>query len=333
MNRSRIIVLLLAALLALAVPARAAGQTVTDTLGRQRQVPLPLTRVVALGVFAGEALCALGAGQAIVGRSQWVVWPPALRRLPSLGQPEQINLELLLELRPQAVIADSHFLGAARVIEAAGIPMLFIDGFHLADVSPGLKLLGRWFNRQQRAERLARFLDQREHMIRSRVAGLSQDQRPLVFSGFGRGILRTYSDLAGEHLLTVAGGRNLAGGLPVMIPRISVEWLLQQDPDFVLLTADLNQTGFQAVERSRLAVLWQEAASRPGIRRLRAVKEHHLYIYDGRLGYGLRSIIKALYMAKWFHPDLFKDLDPAAEHRRLVAGFFGLELQGAFVYP
>jgi len=50
--------------------------------------------------------------------------------------------------------------------------------------------------------------------------------------------------------------------------------------------------------------------------------------------YSVRSIIAELYLAKWFHPELFKDVDPEAVHRDLVKNFYDIELDGdAYIYP
>ncbi len=48
---------------------------------------------------------------------------------------------------------------------------------------------------------------------------------------------------------------------------------------------------------------------------------------------GVRSIIGELYLAKWFHPDHFEDIDPEEVHEELVQQFFGQELEGVYVYP
>ena len=48
---------------------------------------------------------------------------------------------------------------------------------------------------------------------------------------------------------------------------------------------------------------------------------------------GIGMPIGCLYFAKWFHPDLFEDIDPEEVHEELVQEFFGQELEGAYVYP
>ncbi len=40
-----------------------------------------------------------------------------------------------------------------------------------------------------------------------------------------------------------------------------------------------------------------------------------------------------LYMGKWFHPDLFEDVDPAAVEKEMLEKFYGMEMEGTWAYP
>ena len=71
----------------------------------------------------------------------------------------------------------------------------------------------------------------------------------------------------------------------------------------------------------------------PGFKEIKAAKDGKVYIIDSRLITGPRSIIGLLYYANWFHPGLFQDIDPEAVHREMLQRFFGLELEGTWVYP
>jgi iron complex transport system substrate-binding protein len=48
---------------------------------------------------------------------------------------------------------------------------------------------------------------------------------------------------------------------------------------------------------------------------------------------GIRYPVGLLYWAKWFHPSLFEDIDPAAVHAQLIQQFFGVTLEGVHAYP
>jgi iron complex transport system substrate-binding protein len=63
-----------------------------------------------------------------------------------------------------------------------------------------------------------------------------------------------------------------------------------------------------------------------------AVTEGKVYVIKNTV-LVTRRPIGLLYLAKWFHPSLFEDIDPAAIHNQMIQKFFGADLQGVFVYP
>jgi iron complex transport system substrate-binding protein len=73
-----------------------------------------------------------------------------------------------------------------------------------------------------------------------------------------------------------------------------------------------------------------------------AVREKQVYVLSGHFMYGgpyagCRGFLGTIYMAKWFHPELFEDLDPQAIHQEYLKRFQGLDIdldeKGVFVYP
>ncbi|MCP1391366.1 MAG: hypothetical protein J5I35_01235 [Methanothrix harundinacea] len=66
---------------------------------------------------------------------------------------------------------------------------------------------------------------------------------------------------------------------------------------------------------------------------MRAVKDERVYIITSGIVGGAPSVIGDLYLAKWFHPDLFEDVEPESVHGELLQKFLGLELDGVYVYP
>ncbi|RLG34779.1 hypothetical protein DRN97_01600 [Methanosarcinales archaeon] len=86
----------------------------------------------------------------------------------------------------------------------------------------------------------------------------------------------------------------------------------------------------------------EEIMSRDILQNVPAVKDKRVYIITVQLLYGLpvsgcRSFIQVAYQAKWFHPELFEDLDPKAIHQEYLTRFQGLDIdlneKGVFVYP
>ena len=69
----------------------------------------------------------------------------------------------------------------------------------------------------------------------------------------------------------------------------------------------------------------------------KAVEKERVYLYENELGNTPRHIVGLAYTAKWFHPDLFQDLDSQAIHQEYLTRFmridYDLEKYGVFVYP
>ena len=76
-----------------------------------------------------------------------------------------------------------------------------------------------------------------------------------------------------------------------------------------------------------------EIISRPELSDVVAIKEDHVYVLGAPISSGIRSLVGELYLAKWFHPDLFEDIDPEDVHRELLDKFFDQELEEVYVYP
>ena len=69
-----------------------------------------------------------------------------------------------------------------------------------------------------------------------------------------------------------------------------------------------------------------------------AVKNGKVYVICGRFAYGIHYPVIIAYYAKWFHPDLFEDLEPQAIHQEYIDRFctgldYDLDEHGVFVYP
>lgn len=73
--------------------------------------------------------------------------------------------------------------------------------------------------------------------------------------------------------------------------------------------------------------------SRPGLKETDAVKNGRVYLVSDDTTCAPRGAAGLYYLAGWFHPDIFKDVDPEAVHREMLKKFYGEELRGIWVYP
>ena len=195
-------------------------------------------RIVSLAPNLTEITYAAGAGPALVGTVEYSDYPEAARSLPRVGDGWRIDLEQVLALRPDIVLAWSSGTPAATIerLRATGLRVVEVPTFRLADVSAALRLVGELAGTRAAAESAAARFDAQVQRLRRQHAGalpvrvfIEIDDEPL-FTVNGRHII---SEVAG-----LCGGRNVFAGLPQIAPQVDVEAVLASDPDVILSTDD-----------------------------------------------------------------------------------------------
>ncbi|HRW82027.1 MAG TPA: ABC transporter substrate-binding protein [Methanothrix sp.] len=307
--------------------------TVTDYTGRSVTIDKPVEKIVSLSSSGSEIICALGAGDRIVGRGESSLFPPSLAEVAVMGKSSlSPDLELIVEQDPDLVIADTMLKDDARTsLENAGIPVLeesFVDPPRVIEVAGHL---GTILDEEERAADLVDFLERFQRIIEDNVSGLGPDERPDVFLE-REWVYHTASAGTSSHNLVVfAGGDNIAGDEEIEYPTVSPEWVVESDPDVIVKLA-WSTTGETSTEEE-LAAVRDEILSRPELANVKAVRDGRVHVLNSKANSGLRSIIGELYLAKWFHPQLFEDVDPEEVHQDMIRRFFDLDIEGAYAYP
>jgi len=307
--------------------------TVTDYTGRSVTIAQPVERIVSLSSSGSEILCALGAGDRIVGRGETSLFPPSLAEVAVMGKSSlSPDLELIVEQDPDLVIADTMLKDEDRTsLESAGIPVLeesFVDPPGVIEVAGHLGLI---LDQEERASELVDFLEGRQSLIEDEVSGLGPEGRPDVFLEREWAYHTASAGTSSHNLVVFAGGDNIAGDEDIEYPTVSPEWVVECDPE-VMVKLAWSTTGETSTEEELEAVR-DEILSRPELANVKAVREGRVHVLNSKANSGLRSIIGELYLAKWFHPQLFEDVDPEEVHRDMIRRFFDLELEGAYAYP
>lgn len=306
--------------------------TIVDSTGRKVEVPCPAERIVSLQAGASELICILGAADRIVGRNRASNFPPCVEEKLVVAQTTQnINMELLLEQKPDLVIATSYIpTEMQEKIEAAGIPVVIVAT--TLEVDPlinTIRLLGQIQDKSEEAEEIIGFVEHYVNLVRERTGRLKPEEKPLVYHEL-TGVYHTCA--TGTYVdtdIVLAGGINIAASEPVKYPLVSVEWVLERNPDIILKVAGAKEIATEEV----LKEVRDEIMTRSGLRDTKAVIDGRVYVHAYALQRGPQLAVGLLYWAKWFHPELFKDINPSAVHKELLNKFYKLEPEGIFVYP
>jgi iron complex transport system substrate-binding protein len=206
-----------------------------DDAGHAVVLDAPARRIVSLAPYLTELLYAAGAGDAIVGTSEFSDYPQAARDIPRIGGGAGLDIESIIALQPDLVVAwqSGNPEGQLERLQALGTTLFLSEPRQLLDVPGTLVRLGKLAGSEQAAQAAVRSFEVRHRKLQQRYSG-----RPTVdvFYQVWRQPLMTVN---GEHLISdvirLCGGRNVFSDLPVLAPQIDIEAVLAADPAVIIV--------------------------------------------------------------------------------------------------
>ncbi len=268
--------LLLVLLLFSGCVARAAI-TVVDDAGRRVTLARPAQRVISMAPHVTELLFAAGGGARIVGAMNYSDYPAAARSIPLIGSNSQIDLERVIAMKPDLLIVWQSGNTARQIaqLQGLGIPVFHSEPRKLDEVATSLLRFGQLLGTEQTAQAAAA-------QYRAKLAALQTrySKRPQV-SVFYQAWDSPLYTLNGEQIasdaIRLCGGTNIFAGLKTIAPQVSVEAVVQQDPEAIVggklytpqdrgLSIWQPYRGMTAVRRNNLFTLDEELLTRPGPR-------------------------------------------------------------------
>jgi len=291
-----------AVMLALWSAAAWAAVSAVDSAGRRVSLPAPAQRIVSVAPHVTELLFAAGAGSRVVAVSEYSDYPEVARRLPRVASSGAVNVEEVLALRADLVVAwrlDATARSLDR-IEALGIPVFYSEPHRLAEIPNAIEALGLLAGTEEAARAAAQTLRSELEQTRVRYHG-----RPIV-RVFYQISDRPLMTVNGRHFISDAialcGGRNVFADLPLIAPMIDAEAVMAADPDVIIAARrDAGDAAWQAfwrrfgqlraVRNSNLVTLQQDQMHRHGPRAIAAAGRLCEALDEARARSGLRAAI------------------------------------------
>lgn len=280
-----------------------AGGAAAFALLRGRQQPLPSAegkpRIVSLAPNVTEVLFVLGLGGQVVGVTDQCDYPPAARETPRVSGFGTPNVERLLALSPDLVIAcglEKPELTA--VLRQAGTQVVnvqetgFMAGF--PELFEAIRRIGGATGRAAEAEKLVADMERKLDAVAARVGRVDDAKRPRVFVEIEESPLMTAG--AGsfiDDLVRRAGGRNVAHEIARAYPRIDPEKVIAWNPD-VILVAHSDRPG-EATQRLARRVGWSEVAAVRNRRVIDDIDADLLFRPGPRLVEGVKALAERLH--------------------------------------
>jgi cobalamin transport system substrate-binding protein len=279
----------------LALPVAARCETFKDALGRDVVIPERPKRIIPLAPSLTEILYFLGLGDRVVGVTNHCDYPPEVRVKPKVGSYVNLNVEQIVSLRPDLVVGtvDGNEQMVVELLEQAGIPVYVVNPRNVREAVETIALLGRVCGVKEKGKALAEDLTVRVNKVVQKTATL---RRPLVFLQIQlQPIMTVNKHTIHNDLIQLAGGRNMSAEEPITYPRISLEEVIRQGPEIILISSMERQGRFERARQD-----WLRWTSIP------AVKTGRVYLIDSDLiDRPSPRVVQGLeIMAKLIHPEI-----------------------------
>ena len=342
--------------------------TVTDVAGREVTVDAPVERVI-LGegrqIYLLAALQPAAPFEHVVGwrkdfsqadpdnYAAYAAKFPEMTDIPTFGgfKDGTFDVEQAAALQPDVVLMNLEAKAATEdaayddKLAKLGIPIVYVDFREkpLEHTIPSMRLMGRLLGEEDRAQAFIDFSQAQMARVTETIAA-ADPERPKVFidraGGYSEDCCMSFGAGNFGEYVEIAGGTNIAADIiPNTFGNLNPEQIIAANPDQVVVTggnwdayvpggdwvgvgpgADMDEaraklqaltkrtamTGITAVEKDNFHAIWHQFYNSP-----------YYFVAVQRL-------------AKWFHPELFHDLDPEATLKTLHQRFLPIDYQPGY---
>lgn len=237
---------------------------VNDDTGQELVLERPARRIVSLAPHITELLFAAGAGEFVVGVSEFSDYPAEAVSIPRIGGGGGLDLEAVVALQPDLVVAWHSGNPASQIerLRSLGMTVFVSEPRDLQGVPDTMEKLGR--------------LAGTETIAQGAVMAFTERYQQLTYQYRDRADVGVFYQIWAQPLMTVngrhlisavirlCGGHNVFAALPSLAPRVDIEAVLVANPE-VIIAGDDDGSSVRPLTQWRR---WME---------LSAVQHGHLY--------------------------------------------------------
>ncbi|MEW9525451.1 ABC transporter substrate-binding protein [Agrobacterium radiobacter] len=362
--------LALGLLVSAAWPAFAEKVTVKDVTGRDVEVNVPVSHVI-LGegrqIYFLAALDKENPFQHVVGwrddlakadpetYAAYLAKYPEVAKLPTFGGMKDgtFDIEQAVSLKPDVILMNidaktaTEEAGYIEKLAKVGIPLVYVDFREkpMENTEPSMRLMGQLTGKGKIAEDFIKF---RADSIAKVTDTLEKanPKKPVVFmeraGGYSDDCCMSFGNENFGKMVELAGGINMAKDIiPGTFGNVNPEQIIASNPEQVIITGG-NWNGYvpggnwvgvgYGADLKEAHRKLENLTKRPAFTGVQAVKDGNVHAIWHQFYNNPYQFVAIQEIAKWLHPDLFKDLDPEATFKELHARFLPLDYKpGYFV--
>jgi len=267
-----------------------------DEVGNQVAIPSPPQRIIPLVPSLTEVLFSLGLDKRMVGVTDFSTYPPVARTKPKIGSFFNLNLEKIISLHPDLIVASME--GKQEKIIASlkkfHIPIYRVNPRSLNEIYRSISNLGEITGTLPQAQQVILSMKKQVGLVERRVSRLPKKR---VFYQVGvNPIVTVNGGTFAADLIRRAGGILVTEKNPILYPRYSIERVIADNPQVIIISSMSPKTNYR-----RFAGTWKKWRS------IEAVRLKQVYVIEAdlvdrpspRIVIGLEKIARLLHPEAW----------------------------------
>ena len=310
-----------------------ATRIITDSTGRDVEIPSRVESIVCVGVGALRYSCYMDAADLVVGVEDYEVKEGMSRLynyvnfdkfkdLPVTGTNGEPNIEEIITAGPQVIVMSSYASADADDLQAkSGIPVVMVPGSDTTlddNAYETIRIMGELYGKEDRAQELTAYLKGIQKDLDDRTADIPEEDKPSVYvagvsfkgaHGF-EGTEAYYGPFELIHANNLANTTDQTGAFD-----IDLEQVLTWDPEIIFL--DFNG----------MSLINEDYADNPDYyQNLTAVKEGKVYSqisFRSSASNLETALADAYYAACIMYPEQFSDIDPVEKAGEIFTALLG----------
>ena len=259
--------------------------TVIDFAGKLIELEKPAEKVIALSPHIVENIYSLGAQETLMGVVSYSDYPLSAKQLPRVGDFSNLNIEKIVEMTPDLIIAWGTGNSRSDIIklQSLGFPVYIDEPKKLIDVAKSIEDLGSLLGKESIAQNKSqKYIQHIRHVKKT-------NKKKIKVSVFYQIWPTPLQTISGKHLindiLSICGGNNIFEDEDVIAPIISIESILKLNPRAIIAGGD---------DKMQLLEQWEKWSSVDAVstNNLFVVNPDVMHRHTLRLLFGVDSVCR-----------------------------------------
>ncbi|ODS39131.1 MAG: hypothetical protein A7316_00575 [Candidatus Altiarchaeales archaeon WOR_SM1_86-2] len=191
-------------------------------------------RIISTSPSNTEILFALGLEDKVIGVTTYCNYPEEAEEKEKIGGFSTVDIELIINSTPDLVLASSMMKDEdIKKLEGTGIEVVVIDPENIDEILENIELIGNLTGKEKEALNIAENLEKRINKVKENAENLKKKPK-VMYVVWHEPLMSAGRKTFANDLIEIAGGENIYSDTEVQYPTISLESVIDRNPDIII---------------------------------------------------------------------------------------------------